>query len=248
MIGRSARPRHRATLRGALTAALRVRDVSHGRSGGGRGDRRGHFERVVRTRRRFDRSKGSEQAWIYAIAVNLVTDHLRRAGAERRALDGASAPTSPQTLTATRSSASPSVTRSIARSTGSSPSCARRSPCASVPTCAGRTSRSSTRLPVSTVPSEVMAYCALVDGDRARAVRRMEQAVRRDPANWRLRYGLARMQAMAGRDPRRAAREALRLSPLEPLTRDAVNRFAGTQRPAQWRRAAQGMEILLPEV
>ena len=46
------------------------------------------FERVVRTRRRFDRSKGSEQSWIYAIAVNLVTDHLRRAGAERRALDG----------------------------------------------------------------------------------------------------------------------------------------------------------------
>lgn len=47
------------------------------------------FERVIRTRRRFDRSKGSEQSWIYAIAVNLVTDHLRRAGAERRALDGA---------------------------------------------------------------------------------------------------------------------------------------------------------------
>jgi len=45
------------------------------------------FERVVRTRRRFDRSKGSEQAWIYAIAVNLVTDHQRRAGAERRAMD-----------------------------------------------------------------------------------------------------------------------------------------------------------------
>ena len=95
---------------------------------------------------------------------------------------------------------------------------------------------------------EVVAYCALVDGERPLAVRRMEQAVRRDPANWRLRYGLARMQAMAGRDPRRAAREALRLNPLEPLTRDAVKRCAGKQRPAQWRRAAQGVEILLPEV
>jgi RNA polymerase sigma-70 factor (ECF subfamily) len=45
------------------------------------------FERVVRTRRRFDRNKGSEQSWMYAIALNLVTDHQRRAGAERRALD-----------------------------------------------------------------------------------------------------------------------------------------------------------------
>lgn len=47
------------------------------------------FERVVRTRRRFDRNKGSEQSWIYAIAVNLVTDHQRRAGVERRALENA---------------------------------------------------------------------------------------------------------------------------------------------------------------
>ncbi len=45
------------------------------------------FERVVRTRRRFDRRKGTEQSWIYAIALNLVTDHQRRARTERRALD-----------------------------------------------------------------------------------------------------------------------------------------------------------------
>ena len=47
------------------------------------------FERVVRTRRRFDRGKGSEQSWIYTIALNLVTDHQRRSGVERRALDSA---------------------------------------------------------------------------------------------------------------------------------------------------------------
>ena len=47
------------------------------------------FERVIRTRRRFDRSKGSESSWIYAIAVNLVTDHQRRSGVERRALERA---------------------------------------------------------------------------------------------------------------------------------------------------------------
>ena len=97
-------------------------------------------------------------------------------------------------------------------------------------------------------PHEVLAYCALVDGRRDAAVARMDAALRRDPGNWRLHYAQARMRAMAGRDPRGAAREALRLNPLEALTRDAVRRFAGTQRPAQWRRAALGMEILLPEV
>jgi MFS family permease len=97
-------------------------------------------------------------------------------------------------------------------------------------------------------PYEVMAYCALVDGDTSRAVTRMGDALRRDPRNWRLHYGLARMQAMAGRDPRAAAREALRLNPLDTLTRDAVKRFARQRGSAQWRRAARGMEIVLPEV
>lgn len=50
-----------------------------------------------------------------------------------------------------------------------------------------------------------------------------------------------------GDDGTRLAR-CCRLNPLEPLALDAVKRFAGKQRPAQWRRAAQGMEILLPEV
>lgn len=97
-------------------------------------------------------------------------------------------------------------------------------------------------------PYEVMAYCALVDGDQALAVRRMREAVQRDPDNWSLHYGLARLQAMAGGDPRRAAREAARLNPRDTLARDAVERFRGLQRPAQWRRAAQGMEIILPDV
>lgn len=97
-------------------------------------------------------------------------------------------------------------------------------------------------------PYEVLAYCALVDARPTMAVRRMDEAVRRDPDNWRLQYGLARMQAMTGRDPRQAVRAALRLNPLEKTTRDAAKRLAGLRRPAQWRRAAQGMEILLPDV
>lgn len=44
------------------------------------------FERVVRSGARFDPRKGSEQAWIYAIALNCLRDHLRRAGGESRAL------------------------------------------------------------------------------------------------------------------------------------------------------------------
>jgi len=36
------------------------------------------FERVVRSWHRFDRARSSEQTWIFAIARNLLTDHLRR--------------------------------------------------------------------------------------------------------------------------------------------------------------------------
>lgn len=96
-------------------------------------------------------------------------------------------------------------------------------------------------------PYEVLAYCALVDGKGDLAVTRMSEAVSRDPANWSLHYGLARLRAMAGRDPRGAAREALRLNPRDTLARDAVRRFSGLQRPAQWRSAVRGTEIILPD-
>jgi RNA polymerase sigma factor (sigma-70 family) len=44
------------------------------------------FERAVRGRRRFDRRKGSEKTWLYAIALNCLRDNERRRGAEARAL------------------------------------------------------------------------------------------------------------------------------------------------------------------
>jgi RNA polymerase sigma factor (sigma-70 family) len=44
------------------------------------------FERAMRKRVRFDRRKASEKTWLYSIALNLLRDHARRAGAERRAL------------------------------------------------------------------------------------------------------------------------------------------------------------------
>jgi RNA polymerase sigma-70 factor (ECF subfamily) len=45
------------------------------------------FERALRAQRRFDARLGTEEAWLYAIALNLLRDRARRAAAERRALD-----------------------------------------------------------------------------------------------------------------------------------------------------------------
>jgi RNA polymerase sigma factor (sigma-70 family) len=45
------------------------------------------FERALRSRRRFDRRRGSAKTWLYAIALNLLRDQARRAAAEGRALE-----------------------------------------------------------------------------------------------------------------------------------------------------------------
>ena len=45
------------------------------------------FERVLRTRFRFDPRKSSEKTWIYTIALNVLRDQARRRAAEERALD-----------------------------------------------------------------------------------------------------------------------------------------------------------------
>ena len=83
----------------------------------------------------------------------------------------------------------------------------------------------------------LLAYCDVRLGQTGLAVRAMGNAVRRDPRNWEFRYGLALVRGAAGRDPRSAARAALRLNPREQLARDAVRRFA-TDDPAAWRRRA----------
>jgi RNA polymerase sigma-70 factor (ECF subfamily) len=45
------------------------------------------FERVLRKGRTFDRRRGSEKTWLYAIALNLLRDHLRRKESEGRATE-----------------------------------------------------------------------------------------------------------------------------------------------------------------
>jgi RNA polymerase sigma factor (sigma-70 family) len=56
------------------------------------------FERALRSRGRFDRRRGSEKTWLYAIALNLLRDHARRAAAEGRALGRVDEPVRPDEL------------------------------------------------------------------------------------------------------------------------------------------------------
>ena len=43
------------------------------------------FERAMTARRPLDHRRGSEKAWLYTIALNLLRDHYRRHAAEQRA-------------------------------------------------------------------------------------------------------------------------------------------------------------------
>jgi hypothetical protein len=66
----------------------------------------------------------------------------------------------------------------------------------------------------------------------------MRAAVNHDPSSWETYYALAIAQASAGIDPRASAATALRLDPLEPLTRQAAKQFQSS-RPTEWvKRAA----------
>ena len=64
---------------------------------------------------------------------------------------------------------------------------------------------------------EILGWCNARAGQPKLAVDAMRAARQRDPRNWQYAYGLAVTQALAGEDPRSAARLALRLNPLEPL-------------------------------
>jgi RNA polymerase sigma-70 factor (ECF subfamily) len=50
------------------------------------------FERALRSKVKYDKRRGSEKTWLYAIALNLLRDHARRAAAEGRAYERADRP------------------------------------------------------------------------------------------------------------------------------------------------------------
>jgi hypothetical protein len=91
-------------------------------------------------------------------------------------------------------------------------------------------------------PYEILGLCDLERGLDARGVAEMREAVRRDHESWERYYMLALAQASAGIDPRPTAARALRMSPREPLTRQAVAALRGS-RPAGWARQARALRV-----
>jgi hypothetical protein len=82
-------------------------------------------------------------------------------------------------------------------------------------------------------PYEILGFCDVERGLPRLGVAAMKQAVRRDPGSWETYYTLAIAQAAAGIDPRPAAARALRMNPLEPLTREEVREFQSAS-PTEW--------------
>ncbi len=87
-------------------------------------------------------------------------------------------------------------------------------------------------------PYEIVGFCDMQRGLPRQAIAAMNQAVREDPGSWETYYALAIAQASAGIDPRGNAERALRMNPLEPLTREAVKELRSSS-PTEWvKRAA----------
>jgi O-Antigen ligase len=87
-------------------------------------------------------------------------------------------------------------------------------------------------------PYEVVGFCDLQRSRPRLAIAAMRQAVAQDPNSWETYYALAIAQASAGVDPRASVEHALRLNPMERLTREAAKQLRGSH-PTEWvRRAA----------
>ena len=102
-------------------------------------------------------------------------------------------------------------------------------------------------LPMRSGPWELLGYCDLRLGRQRLAIRALREAVARDPRSWEVHYGLALVQAAAGRDPRAQARRALELNPMEPRARVARQVFVRSNR-RRWRAWALTAPLPLPPV
>jgi O-antigen ligase len=93
-------------------------------------------------------------------------------------------------------------------------------------------------LDVRPEPYEVVGFCDLHRGRPRLAISAMKAAVAQDPDSWEPYYTLAIAQASAGVDPRANVAMAVRLNPLERLTKEAAKQLRGSN-PTEWvRRAA----------
>jgi hypothetical protein len=97
-------------------------------------------------------------------------------------------------------------------------------------------------LSVRPEPYQILGFCDSRAGENELAISMLETAVARDPGEWESLYGLALVKAAAEKDPRPAARKALKLAPYEPLTQEAVQMFR-TSDPQKWRRRALGARL-----
>jgi hypothetical protein len=94
-------------------------------------------------------------------------------------------------------------------------------------------------------PFELISFCEAGAPPYSLALDSIAAAERRDPDNWELPYTEALIRASAGRDPRPAARVALELYPLSPLTRAAASAFSRGG-PREWRRFGLSAPLPLP--
>jgi hypothetical protein len=92
-------------------------------------------------------------------------------------------------------------------------------------------------LDVRPEPYEIVGFCDLQRGMPRLAIDAMAEARSHDPGSWETYYVLALAQAAAGIDPHANMRQALRMNPLEPLTRQAARELRGAS-PSEWVRAA----------
>jgi O-antigen ligase len=88
-------------------------------------------------------------------------------------------------------------------------------------------------LDVRPEPYEVVGFCDIERGRPRLAITAMREARSHDPGSWETHYALAIAQASAGVDPRANIEQALRMNPLERLTREAAKELHGSN-PTEW--------------
>lgn len=102
----------------------------------------------------------------------------------------------------------------------------------------------SMRLRATSSAHVVLASCALPTAPRA-ALAAIDEALVRDPYNWRMHYDRAIVLGILGRDPRPETGAARALNPLQEVVGIAHARL-GTSDPATWRAEAPTLRFVLP--